>query len=90
MTKRTKLSEFKHFNKLADEWWLESGKYKFRDLIARGALDIAQPDVGRVGGISEWMKVAHLAHSFNLLVAPHAYQSIHLHLACATPNLKVV
>ena len=69
---------------------LESGKYKFRDLIARGALDIAQPDVGRVGGISEWMKVAHLAHSFNLLVAPHAYQSIHLHLACATPNLKVV
>ena len=36
------------------------------------------------------MKVAHLAHSFNLLVAPHAYQSIHLHLACATPNLKVV
>ena len=28
MTKRTKLSEFKHFNKLANEWWSESGKYK--------------------------------------------------------------
>jgi L-alanine-DL-glutamate epimerase-like enolase superfamily enzyme len=36
------------------------------------------------------MKVAHLAHAFNLPVAPHAYQLIHLHLACATPNLKVV
>ena len=35
-------------------------------------------------------KVAHLAHAFNLPVAPHAYQLIHLHLACATPNLKVV
>ena len=28
MNKRTKLSEFKHFNKLANEWWSESGKYK--------------------------------------------------------------
>ena len=28
MTKRTKLSEFKHFNKLANEWWSESGKFK--------------------------------------------------------------
>jgi L-alanine-DL-glutamate epimerase-like enolase superfamily enzyme len=68
----------------------EYTKYGFRDLIARGGADIVQPDVGRVGGISEWMKVAHLAHAFNLPVAPHAYQLIHLHLACATPNLKVV
>jgi len=28
MTKRTKLLEFKHFNKLSKEWWSESGKYK--------------------------------------------------------------
>ena len=44
----------------------------------------------RVGGITEWMKVAHLAHAFNLPVAPHAYQLVHLHLACATPNLRIV
>ena len=69
---------------------LEAGKYKFRELIAGGALDIVQPDVGRVGGVTEWMKVAHLAHAFNLLVAPHAVQVVHLHLACATPNLKSV
>jgi L-alanine-DL-glutamate epimerase-like enolase superfamily enzyme len=36
------------------------------------------------------MKVAHLAHAFNLPVAPHAVQLVHLHTACATPNLKVV
>ncbi len=69
---------------------LESYKYRFRELIAGGAVDIAQPDVARVGGVTEWMKVAHLAHSFNLLVAPHAFQLVHLHLACATPNLKAV
>ena len=28
MNKRTKLSEFQHFNKLASEWWAENGKYK--------------------------------------------------------------
>ena len=68
----------------------EYTKYGFKDLIVRGGADIVQPDVGRVGGITEWMKVAHLAHAFNLPVAPHAYQLVHLHLACATPNLKIV
>ena len=68
----------------------EYTKYGFKDLIARGGADIVQPDVGRVGGITEWMKVAHLAHAFNLPVAPHAFQLVHLHLACATPNLRIV
>ena len=36
------------------------------------------------------MKAAHLAHAFNLPVAPHAFQLVHLHVCCATPNLKVV
>ena len=68
----------------------EYTKFGFRDLISRGGADIVQPDVGRVGGVTEWMKVAHLAHSFNLPVAPHALRLVHLHLACATPNLKLV
>ena len=68
----------------------EYTKFGFGELIAAGGADIVQPDVGRVGGVTEWMKVAHLAHSFNLPVAPHAVQLVHLHLACATPNLKVV
>lgn len=68
----------------------EYTKFGFRDLIARGGADIVQPDVGRVGGVTEWLKVAHLAHAFNLPVAPHSYQLVHLHLGCATPNLKSV
>src|SRR6266567_5309623 len=54
----------------------EYTKYGFKDLIAQGGADIVQPDVGRVGGVTEWLKVAHLAHAFNL--------------PCCTPNLKVV
>jgi L-alanine-DL-glutamate epimerase-like enolase superfamily enzyme len=68
----------------------EYTKYGFRDLIARGGADIVQPDVGRVGGVTEWLKVAHLAHAFNLPVAPHSFQLVHVHLCCATPNLKIV
>lgn len=68
----------------------EYTKYGFKDLIARGGADIVQPDVGRVGGVTEWLKVAHLAHAFNLPVAPHAFQLVHLHLAMATPNLRIV
>ncbi len=68
----------------------EYTKYGFKELIARGGADIVQPDIGRVGGVTEWMKVAHMAHGFNLPVAPHAVQLVHLHVACATPNLKVV
>ena len=68
----------------------EYTKYGFKALIAGGGADIVQPDVGRVGGVTEWMKVAHMAQGFNLPVAPHAVQLVHLHVACATPNLKVV
>lgn len=68
----------------------EYTKYGFKELISRGGADIVQPDVGRVGGITEWMKVAHLAHAFNLPVAPHAVQLVHLQMALCTPNLKVV
>ena len=57
----------------------EYTRYGFRRLISRGGADIVQPDVGRVGGVTEWMKVAHMAHGFDLPVAPHSVQLVHLH-----------
>jgi len=68
----------------------EYTKYGFKELLTRGAADILQPDVSRVGGVTEWMKVAHMAQGFNLPVANHSQQLMSLHLACATPNLLVV
>src|SRR4051812_10868447 len=35
----------------------EYTKYGFKDLISQGGADIVQPDVGRVGGVTEWMKL---------------------------------
>ncbi|HEY8599527.1 MAG TPA: mandelate racemase/muconate lactonizing enzyme family protein [Thermomicrobiales bacterium] len=68
----------------------EYTKFGFKELLTQGAADIVQPDVARVGGVTEWLKIAHLAAAFNLLVAPHAVSLVHLHLACCTPNLQVV
>src|SRR5262249_21265408 len=59
------------------------------------ALDVVQPDVGRVG-ISEGRKIANLAEAFHVPVAPHISIGLGpqiaaaLHLAAATVNLKTV
>jgi L-alanine-DL-glutamate epimerase-like enolase superfamily enzyme len=45
-----------------------------------------QPDVGVIGGVSEWISVARVAETFGLPVAPHWHANVHVHLAAATPN----
>ena len=63
-------------------------KYAFRDYIEKGAVVIVQVDVTRVGGITEFMAIAALAESYNLVVSPHAgdVMQIHQHLLCTIPN----
>ncbi len=58
----------------------------FREYLQRGAAGIVQVDVARVGGITPWLKVAHLAETFNVQVAPHFLMELHLPLLCAIPN----
>lgn len=59
---------------------------QFREYLACCAAGILQPDVGRIGGVTPWLKVAHLAETFNVLVAPHFLMELHVSLACAVPN----
>ena len=59
---------------------------QFREYLQRGACSIVQMDVGRVGGITPWLKIAHLAETFNVSVCPHFLMEIHLGLCCAVPN----
>ncbi len=40
----------------------------------------------RVGGFTEWLKIAKLAESFNLPVAPHFVMELSVHALCAVPN----
>jgi L-alanine-DL-glutamate epimerase-like enolase superfamily enzyme len=65
-------------------------RWEFRDLIERQAADLLQPDVGVLGGVSEWQRVTRAAESFGLPVAPHWHANIHAQLAAATPNCIAV
>lgn len=62
----------------------------FRDYLQRGACSIIQVDVGRIGGITPWLKVAHLAECFNVAVCPHFLMEIHVALCAAIPNARWV
>lgn len=63
---------------------------QFRDYLARGACSVVQVDVARIGGITPWLKVAHLAETFNVPVCPHFLMELHVALCCAVPNARWV
>ena len=50
-------------------------RWGFRDIIAKKAMDIVQPDVCAAGGISEMRKIATLASAFGVECVPHAWGS---------------
>lgn len=59
---------------------------QFADYIAAGACGIVQADVARVGGITPWLKIAHLAEAHNMAICPHFLMELHVSLVCAVPN----
>jgi L-alanine-DL-glutamate epimerase-like enolase superfamily enzyme len=59
---------------------------QFADYIAAEACGIVQADVARVGGITPWLKVAHMAEAHNLSICPHFLMELHVSLVCAVPN----
>jgi L-alanine-DL-glutamate epimerase-like enolase superfamily enzyme len=59
---------------------------QFRHYLVAGAASVVQVDVARIGGITPWLKVAHLAEAFGLPVAPHFLMELHVSLAAAVPN----
>ena len=54
----------------------------------QNACSIVQVDVARVGGITPWLKTAHLAETFNIAVCPHFLMELHVALTCAVPNAR--
>ncbi|PYI39034.1 enolase [Arthrobacter psychrolactophilus] len=56
------------------------------ELIRHKAADIIQPDAPRIGGITQFLKLAALADHNGLDLAPHFAMEIHLHLAAAYPR----
>jgi len=72
----------------------EFGLFGFRELLRRRALDVVQPEIGRIGGFTAAMRLGALAQTHNVKVAPHTgfscgvAQLASLHLAAAVANLS--
>lgn len=59
---------------------------QFKDYLTLGGASIVQVDVARIGGITPWLKVAHMAEAHNVPVCPHFLMELHVSLVCAIPN----
>ena len=80
--------------KIAAGEWL-STRYEFEDLIINGKIDVAQPDVGRCGGLTEAMKIAKFSQEHNRIIVPHCWKtsvsiSATAHFAFNTPNCAFI
>jgi L-alanine-DL-glutamate epimerase-like enolase superfamily enzyme len=74
--------------------WLNT-RFEFLDLMDRGKVDFVQPDVGRVGGLTEALRVCQLAQDRGRRVVPHCWKTgigvaATAHLAAAIPNCPFI
>lgn len=70
-------------------------KYQFQQLLSSGGADIIQPDVCLAGGMLEHKKIAAIAESHYVQVAPHNPLSplatiVNIHFAASTPNFLIL
>lgn len=68
----------------------EFTRWGYREMIERGAVDILQPDVNRMGGITEARKVFALASAHDLPVIPHSNQAHNAHLIVSHMNAPLI
>ena len=73
----------------------EFSRYGFQDLLEHRAIDIAQPDVARAGGLTEIRRIAALTSAHDIRLAPHAWGSgvlfaASIHVAMAAANCHIL
>ena len=74
--------------------WLNT-RHEFRELMDVGRVDVAQPDIGRVGGFTEAMRVCHMAEDRGRLIVPHCWKTgigiaASAHMAFAVPHCPFI
>ena len=60
--------------------------HEFKAMIEAGGVTYPEPDVTNCGGVTVFMKVAHLAEAYNLPLTSHGVHDLTVHLLAATPN----
>lgn len=64
----------------------EASRHGCRDLIVRGAVDILNVDATITPGVTEWRRIAAMAHCFDVKMAHHEEPQVALHLLAGVPN----
>jgi len=64
----------------------EFTRYGFQALIDAGAADYLQPDIHRVGGLTEFRRICNMASGSSIEVVPHVYSAATLHGVLSQPN----
>ena len=59
---------------------------EFEAMISAGGVAFPEPDVSNCGGITGWLKIAHVAEARHLPVTSHGVHDIHVSLLAAVPN----
>jgi L-alanine-DL-glutamate epimerase-like enolase superfamily enzyme len=63
---------------------------EFTQLLEAHGTGIALIDLGRIGGVTPWRRVAALTQAFGVRVGGHVLPEIHIHLLTAVPNAYLV
>ncbi len=74
--------------------WLTT-RFEFAQLIREGRIRVAQPDIGRVGGLTEALRVSKMAQAEGVVVIPHLWKTgisiaAAVHLAAVTSNCPYI
>jgi len=64
----------------------EYTRYGFRELIARKCVDILQPDITWVGGLTEAKRIVNMASAYDIPIIPHGSSVFSYHLQLANTN----
>ena len=69
---------------------IEAGRWRFKELLDRGAAAILQADAAVCGGITEYRRIGATAMSYGVNLCPHWFHDLHVHLVASAPNGQFV
>jgi len=68
---------------IGENWF---GTQEMAKSIAANAMDMAMPDLMKIGGVTGWLRAMRLAEAAGLPVSSHLFQEVSAHLMCITPT----
>lgn len=69
---------------------IEAGRWRFKELLDKGGAQVLQADAAVCGGITEYRRIAAMAAGYGVVMCPHWFHDLHVHLVAAAPNSRYV